>query len=433
MGRAAEAPLVFKIIFLVILVGSGWFLYTKLQAAEKKAAAYQTAQVEKGTLITTVSASGSITTGNSVSIATNAGGVVTNVYVKNGDTVEQGQILADITLDQNSQLKQAQAWSSYLSAQNSVASAQQSKLTLQQTIATDTNSLLTAQMAAESYQNWDPTDRTKQKADNTRRAAEIALQVDQQKSAMVDTTIAKAGADLTAAWLSYQLAAGKVTAPISGVVGNLIIAPGVVISGSSSSSSSSSTTPQQLGTVTVPQGSVQAEVNLSEVDAVKVALGQKVTLTLDAFPEKTFTGKIILVNTNGQVSSGVTTYPATIAFDTASNNIYPNMSANAKIITTVKNDVVLVPSAAVQTTSGQAAVRVLRNGQIETVPVEVGDSNDTQTEITSGINEGETVVTSVSSAAQSTGTGGSSPFSLFGGGRGFGGGNVVVGGGGRRD
>lgn len=425
MGRTAKIPLGFKIVFLVILVESVWFLYTKLQVSGKQAAAYQTAQVERGTLITTISASGSITTGNSVSIATNAGGVITHVYVKNGETVEQGQVLAEITLDQNSQQKQAQAWSSYLSAQNSLASARQNKLTLQQTLLTDTNTLLTAQMAAESYQNWDPTDRTKQKADNTRRAAEIALQVDQQKLLMADTVIAKAEADLTAAWLSYQLAAGKVTAPISGVVGNLIIAPGVVISGSSSSSSSSSVTPQQLGTVVVPQGGVQAEVNLSEVDAVKVASGQKVTLTLDALLGKTFTGKIILVNTNGQVSSGVTTYPATIAFDTAPGKIYPKMAVSAKIIVSVKDDVLLVPSTSVQTVGSQTTVRVLRNERAVSVPVEVGEANDTQTEIVSGLTEGETVITGggQTTSSRSSNQGGS----VFGGG-GFGGGAFRPGG-----
>jgi multidrug efflux pump subunit AcrA (membrane-fusion protein) len=104
------------------------------------------------------------------------------------------------------------------------------------------------------------------------------------------------------------------------------------------------------------------------------------------------------------------------------------MAVNAKIITNVKDNVLLVPSTAVQTTNGQSTVRILKNGQLQTVAVTTGDSNDTDTEIMSGLSEGDTVVTSI--VTQSTGSRAtSSPFS-----GGFGGGNRVFfngGGGGR--
>lgn len=405
-------------ITLIIILVLGYFGWRQL-GAKTQQIQYQAALAEKGTLVVTVSASGNISTGNSLAVATTAGGVVNKVYVKNGDSVTQGQILADITLDQNSLQRQTQAWSSYLSAKNSVASANQSKLTAQQNILQDQSDLLTAQQNAEGTDDWDPVSPAKQKIDNARRVAEISLQIDQQKMAMTDTTIAKAQADLTSAWLTYQLAAGQVTAPIAGVVGNLIVAPGVILSSSSSGSSVSS---QQLGTVTIPGGRVQAVVNLSQIDVGKVSQNQKVIVTLDAFTGKTFTGRVVLINTNGQVSSGVTNYPATIELDTDSNNIYPNMSANAKIITTIKDGAILIPSVAVQTADGQTTVRILRNGQEETIPVEVGEANDTQTEVISGITEGETVITSIDNASRATPAGSTSPFSLFGGNRSFGGG-----------
>jgi len=98
------------------------------------------------------------------------------------------------------------------------------------------------------------------------------------------------------------------------------------------------------------------------------------------------------------------------------------MAIDAKIITNVKDNVLLVPSAAVVTTNGETTVRVLKNGVMSSVPVTVGDSNDTQTEITSGLNEGDTVVTAVIGGATTTATTGTSPFSALGGNRGFGGG-----------
>lgn len=407
-------------IFLLIIIIIGGYYGKRTFFKTPVAPQYQTATAEKGTLIKTVSASGAVSTGNSVNISTSASGVINQVYVKNGDSVSQGQVIADITLDQDSQQRQASAWSSYLSAQNSVASANQSKLTLQGNNLTDQNNLLTAQATANSYQNYDPSDPIKQKADNSRRVAELALQVDQQKAAMTDNTIAKAQSDLNSAWLAYQLVAGKITAPITGVVGNLTIASGVVISGQSTSSSANgSATLRQLGTVTVPQGKAQATVTLSEVDVTNVKSGQKASLTIDAYPGKTFTGQVVLINTNGQVSSGVTNYPATLELDSTGVNLYPNMSVNAKIITMIENEVILVPSGSVQSSNGQATVRILTGGQINSVPVTIGDANDTQTVIVSGVNEGDTVVTSISTT-RTTGSS-ASPFGSLGG-RGFGGG-----------
>lgn len=401
----------------LIIVG---FLGYKYFSKKPQQAQYQTAVAEKGTLVTSITASGSISSGSTVTVGTQAGGIVSKVYVKNGDKVTQGQKIADITLDQDSQQRAASAWSSYLSAKNSLVIANQNKLTLQGSVLGNQSDLLTAQGNATGTDNWDPTSPAKQKLDNARRVAELTLEGDQMKLSTADTTIAKANSDLTSAWLSYQSVSGSITAPISGIVGNLTIAEGAPIT-ASTSSSNSSVTSQKVATITIPQGGTQTIVNLSEIDAGKVSAGLKATITLDAFPTKSFTGKVILVNTNGQVSSGVTTYPATIAFDTSDPKIYPNMSATAKIIINVKNDVILVPSSAVQTTGGQTTVRVLVNGQMQTVNVEVGDANDTQTEIISGVSEGDTVVTSVSASTGSTGASGSI-FGAFGGNRGFGGG-----------
>jgi len=117
------------------------------------------------------------------------------------------------------------------------------------------------------------------------------------------------------------------------------------------------------------------------------------------------------INTTGSISSGVTTYPAVIQLDdTNSNDILPNMSATADIISEIKDNVLLIPSSAVQTVGSESTVKVLKNGQVTTVSVEVGDSSDSQTEITSGLSEGDTVITSTISTSTTT-SGSSSPFS----------------------
>jgi len=90
------------------------------------------------------------------------------------------------------------------------------------------------------------------------------------------------------------------------------------------------------------------------------------------------------------------------------------MAADAKIITVVKNDVVLVPNAAVVTTNGEKSIRIMKQGKMTTVAIETGITNDISTEIVSGIAEGDIVVTSVITPTTKASTT-TSPFSAIGG------------------
>src|SRR5262249_25065532 len=100
----------------------GWFVFFQF-ASKDTAQQYQTATVERGTLITSVTSSGTVSSGSSASITTQASGVVSEVYVKNGDYVNQGDKIALLTLDPTSEQKQEAAYASYLSAQNGLNDA----------------------------------------------------------------------------------------------------------------------------------------------------------------------------------------------------------------------------------------------------------------------------------------------------------------------
>lgn len=402
------------IIVIILLILVGYFGYKQF-LSKPTAPQYQTAQATKGTLVTSVSASGNVTTANNVSVTIQASGVVKDVLVKNGDQVSQGQMLATLTLDQASQQKQAVAYASYLSAKNSLDNANAKYYSLQNTLFV-ANQKFINDAVARGLKTDDPTYIEE-------NATWLQVESDYKNQA---TAISAAQSSLAAASLNLSQLSSTITAPAAGIIKGLTITPGAIITLSSSSNSTS--TSQVLGSV-YQTGPIQAQVNLSEVDSVNVSEGQKATMTLDAFPNSTFTGKIASINTNGIVSSGVTVYPAVITFDSGNDHIYPNMGVSAKIITKVKNDVILVPTAAVQGSVNQSTVRVMENGQVSSVPVEVGDSNDTQTEITSGINDGDVVVTGVTSTATITGAGGTSPFGAIRGFGGFGGGGGFRGGG----
>jgi len=307
-------------------------------------------------------------------------------------------------LDTAGQQRQAQAYSSLLSAQNGLQSANTQMYSLQ-------NSLFVAnQKFVNDKGIANPTDQNKQDPvyieENASWLAAQAAYVNQSN------VIAQAQANVNNASLAYQLTSGTITASTNGTVGDLIITKGMQIGSSNTTAGSSTNTSNQAIASIITGNATTVSVSLAEVDAPQIKIGQEATITFDALPNKTFTGKVMGINTTGAVTSGVTTYPAVIQLDDTSDaSVLPNMTATANIITKVDDNALLVPSAAVQTVGTTSTVKVLKNGQVSTVSVQTGDTSDSQTVITSGLSEGETVVTSVISTTSTTSTTGASPFS----------------------
>ncbi|MEI7765287.1 MAG: HlyD family efflux transporter periplasmic adaptor subunit [bacterium] len=166
-----------------------------------------------------------------------------------------------------------------------------------------------------------------------------------------------------------------------------------------------------------------AELSLNEVDIAKISTGQKATLTFDAIPDLTISGKVAEIDSIGTVSSGVVNYTVKISFDTSDIRVKPGMSVNATIITDIKQDVLTVPNSAIKTQNGSSYVETFDTALADpatgvqgspslTLPnkktVTTGISNDTVTEITSGLNEGDIAVaktiTGVTATAKATST-----------------------------
>lgn len=385
-------------VFVVILVLL--LYYGFLKEGKNQAPAYQTAKVEKGTLITSVSESGTVAVTNKTSIITQASGSIQTVYVKNGDTVTQGQKIADVTLDYAGQQRQAAAWASYLSAQNTLNTAQ-AKINSLQSALFKTNQTFVNGKGTKDPTTNDPT-YIQQRADWLQAEADYKNQT---------AVIAQAQAAQSSSWLSYQAAWATITAPIAGVVSDLVITKGMQIGSSNTTAGSSTGVSSQVIGAVKTDGKPVVSISLSEIDAVRVKEEDKATITFDAFPGKVFAGKVLGINTNGVVSSGVTTYPTTILLDEQNDSILPNMSVTAEIITGIKNNVLLVPSSAVQTVNGKTAVRVLKKGIVTVVAVIIGDSSETQTEIISGVSEADMVVTGVVTTQTSGQQSSASPFS----------------------
>lgn len=420
-------PLVVKIIVGIAIILLLYVIYTKFRSTSTTPK-YTTETATRGTLIQTISGSGTITSGNYTSIQTKVSGTVNAVYVTNGDVVTKGQKIADITLDDYAKERQAAAWVTYLQATEDVKTAEAAKITADIDMWNARQTLLDAQ---ETYDNKikDNLNPTTYEQYTVGEQTIVTKSLDEKKKLFsaaeikylnADATITNAYAKISSALRTYQENSATIVAPTSGIISDLALAPNIIVSASSTTSNTSGATivsPITIGKISNPDGQLIATVTLSEVDVIKVKANQKVTLTLDAYADKTFTGKILAVNTSGSVNSGVTSYPVTILIDATTIDIYPNMAVNAKIITAVKDNVVLVPSSSITSTNGSSTVRILIKETVQQQPVEIGSSNDTQTEIISGINEGDVVVTSITSSTTTTGSSSStrSVFGSFGG------------------
>lgn len=156
-----------------------------------------------------------------------------------------------------------------------------------------------------------------------------------------------------------------------------------------------------------------AEISLNEVDVAKIKVSQKVNLTFDAISDLNLTGIVAEVDPLGTATQGVVSYNIKIIFDAQDDRVKPGMSVTASIITDVRQDVLMVPNAAIKSQGSTNYVEVLADepatnqlsasalsssGITSATPpkqqaVEIGLSNDSMTEIISNLQIGDRVVT----------------------------------------
>jgi RND family efflux transporter MFP subunit len=388
------------VITVVVLVIGGYLLWGKVSGNGSEPV-IQTSTVQRGTIVSSVTASGNVVSSNIENVTTQASGTVKKVYVSDGDEVYIGQKLAEIDLDVQGAQNHASAYSTYISAVNSLNSAKNNYRLTQASLA----------VVYDEIQGHDDDETFEMK--ETRTRAEVSN--DNAYDAIIS-----AQARLSSAALAYKTTSPVITSPVSGIVKSVTIAEGMNIGATETASGSRAN--QRIATIGT-EGLPIATFNVSEIDVSLIKPEQKATITLDSIIDKTFTGSVVSVDRVGSITNNVTTYPVIIQLDTKSEQILPNMAASASIITDTKSDILIVPSTAISYLDGQTSVTVLRGDQKINQLVEVGISNDTETEITSGLSEENIVVTSTTTTSsneqQPQGPGGGGFFPIGGGSRGF--------------
>jgi len=153
---------------------------------------------------------------------------------------------------------------------------------------------------------------------------------------------------------------------------------------------------------------MQVLANVDQTDISQIQVGQAVDISLDAYHGERFSGTVTKIAPQATVNQNVTTVPVTVDVTGTDTRLKPGMDATCDIITASKDDVLLVPNEAVKENGNGNTVTVLENGQQVSRKVEVGLAGNDTTEIVSGLNEGEKVVTSVIESSKASGTSASS-------------------------
>jgi HlyD family secretion protein len=213
-------------------------------------------------------------------------------------------------------------------------------------------------------------------------AAQLALK--KQPYTQTDVDQAQAAVDGAAAQLDqarYNLATATLVAPFSGIVSAVNANIGELASPAATVPAVSLVDPANL----------RLDASVDETDVSHVQVGQDVTIAFDAVPDKTFPGKVLAIAPNATVQSGVATYTVSISVQD-SPEIKPGMTGNADIIYAHHDDVLLVPNRAVRTDGNIRVVSVLEGGLAVAKTVTVGVSDDTSTEILTGLQAGDQII-----------------------------------------
>jgi HlyD family secretion protein len=400
----------------------------------------QTGRAESMDLASIVSASGEIKPKTYVNIGANAFGKIIRLYVKEGDRVKKGQLLA--------QLENVQSSADVNATQAGLEAARTDAVAADAALNTSMADLNRAQSDFERAQlDWTRAQglyKDALVAKSEYDSQKAAWQTAQAGLAQAQARVAQAKAQKDSAGRHIAQNAANLThaadvlrkttyaAPYDGMITNLPVREGeTVVIGIQNSPGSTLMTLANMSVIT-------AEVRVDETDIVNVRLGQPAEVTIDAIPKKTFKAVVSEIGNNAIVrSTGVSTsqqtsasqeakdFKVVVTLQEAQDNLRPGLSATAKITTATRNKVLTVPiqaltirsraelkasnteQGAVQAAAPQMeaskrtdgnkdelqGVFVIRDRKAEFLPVETGITGTTEIEVLNGLKPGDEIVT----------------------------------------
>ena len=420
---------------LVVLIGAGawyWFGIKKPDAPQ-----YRTATLEKGRLIASVSATGTLVPVVSVQVGSQVSGQLKEVLVDFNSQVSKNQLIARIDPESfEYRVRQSQA---DLDAARAQVATQQANIAAQRAAVSQVDVTL-----ADARRDLDRKQQLSDKkflspaeVDNAR--ATVNSLVEQQKSAVAQVDVARANAGNAAAMVKQREAAlsqarvdlerTAIRSPVSGIVIKRSVDKGQTVAASLQA--------PELFIIAEDLTDMRVDTAIDESEIGKIKIGQRATFTVDAFPGKTFEGAVRQVRKSAQVVSNVVTYLVDVSAPNPELQLLPGMTANVRIVTETFEDVLKVPNAAIRFRPPQmsddkpaksrhseadksgrgngrpdpssSTIYVFKNGELKAIPVKTGASDGKMVQVTGeGISEGMDVVTGVKGEGGGGGRKGSS-------------------------
>ncbi|MEU8839230.1 biotin/lipoyl-binding protein [Streptomyces roseus] len=420
LPRRRRAVLINSVLGVAVLAGAGGAYAAVTGGGDGPArGGARTVAVAKGTVLATVSGSGSLSSPSDAGVNFTTGGRLTEVDVKPGDKVTKGQLLGKVDATAaNESLAQARAALTAAAANVTKAEAGQ--------VGSASNSGSSSSKGGAAPAPT-PTVDPAQLAQARSQLTQAQNAVDSAQRA-VDGTELKAPAAGTVASVSAK--AGDTVSGTSGNGGTGSGNGGNGGSGGSSASSGPASSAALSGFVvlTNPSG-MQVTANFSEADALKLKPGQPATVTLNAMSGKVLNAQVLSVSSlptsSGSSSGGgnsggggAVQYAAALTITSPTDDLRSGLSASIQVVVGEASGALSVPTAAVSGTGANRTVTVVKaDGTAVRTPVTVGLEGDSTDQILSGLTEGEQVQLA---AVSSTGNGGF-PGGAFPGGAGAGG------------
>ena len=359
-----RTKIILALIALLVVAG---IIATIANKGKNEVINFQTAQVEPGDISTTITATGTIEPVKTVDVGTQVSGIVKRLYVDYNSVVRRGQVIAE--LDRTNLLSDLSSMQARLrSAQIELDYQKKNYARFAELKQKDLVSLSEYDMALENY-----------------RKAQESVRIAQQDVARAKTN------------LSYA----TVYSPIDGVVIGKSVEEGQTVASSFSTPS--------IVKIARDLTDMQCIAKVDEADIGEVREGQRVTFTVDAYPDDVFSGSVKQVRQNPVTTNNVVTYEVVISAPNADLKLKPGLTANITIYTLERSGVMSVPAAAlrftpeptvfsnkyvIKDTTADHKLWTLDGNVLTAHKVEIGVTDGTRTEVISGMKEGTTVIQS---------------------------------------
>lgn len=338
---------------------------------KEESVTFDTAKVAPANLMTSVTATGTIEPVTSVTVGTQVSGIVSKLYVDYNSVVKKGQVIAE--LDKTNLVSQ-------LNASKATLASAQSKLNYESSNYKRYDALYKKGLvSADEYEN-----------------AQLTYKQAREQVASAKEEVQRAQTNLGYA---------TITSPIDGIVLSKAVEEGQTVAASFS-------TPE-LFTIAQNLKEMQVVADVDEADIGDVREGERVTFTVDAYPDDTFEGTVKQVRQEATTTNNVVTYEVVISAPNADLKLKPGLTANVTIYTAERKNVTCVPSKALRYTptketigkrkivdcNGKNKVWTLEGNNIVAHRVNIGMTDGTNTELLDGMKTGTLVITGISMAA----------------------------------